>query len=111
VAPALVVHAALHGNASAHGFSPASARLASALKDHRRKTASSECTLVSMNASMSETATSGSLHGEQLPPNDSYANGRERAGVVAFIVVAIAATVAWLGLLTWLIVLLIRSVF
>lgn len=38
-------------------------------------------------------------------------NGRERAGVMAFVLVAIAATIAWLGLLGWLVVLFVRSVF
>jgi len=64
-----------------------------------------------MNPSMGETATRHPLPGDKVSGDGNYGNGRERAGVVAFVVVAIAATVAWLGLLTWLIVLLIRSVF
>ncbi|MBV9212511.1 MAG: hypothetical protein JOZ25_02580 [Actinobacteria bacterium] len=40
-----------------------------------------------------------------------YTNGRERAGVFAFVVVAVAATAAWLVLLAWLLVLLARAVF
>jgi len=62
-----------------------------------------------MNAAMPEPAPTQRLATDGHPSGDG--NGRERAGVVAFVVVAIAATVAWLGLLTWLIVLLIRSVF
>jgi hypothetical protein len=58
---------------------------------------------------MSEPATS-----PPLPPegnSSGYENGRERAGVVAFVVIAIAATAAWLVLLGWLLVLLVRSIF
>ena len=58
---------------------------------------------------MGETATSPPLPGDGV--TGEYQNGRERFGVIAFVVVAIAATTAWLALLTWLLVLLVRSIF
>jgi hypothetical protein len=63
-----------------------------------------------MNAAMPEPAPTRRLAADGHPSGDGY-NGRERAGVVAFVVVAVAATAAWLVLLGWLLVLLVRAVF
>jgi len=60
---------------------------------------------------MGETATSPPLPGDGMGGGDGYGSSRERAGVIAFVVVAIAATAAWLALLGWLVVLLVRSIF
>jgi hypothetical protein len=62
-----------------------------------------------MNAGMREPAPTQRLATDGHPSGDG--NGRERAGVVAFVVVAVAATAAWLVLLGWLLVLLVRAVF
>jgi len=62
-----------------------------------------------MNAAMPEPAPTQRLATDGHPSGDG--NGRERAGVVAFVVVAVAATAAWLVLLGWLLVLLVRAVF
>lgn len=64
-----------------------------------------------MNAGMRESATGQPLPSDGLPAERGYSNGRERAGVVAFVVIAIAATTAWLVLLGWLILQLVRGVF
>ena len=53
---------------------------------------------------MSETAASG------VPsPDGSHADARERMALVAFVLVAIIATVSWLVLLAWLVVVGLRA--
>lgn len=63
-----------------------------------------------MSAAMPDPAPSQRLAADGHPSDNPY-NGRERAGVVAFVVVAVAATAAWLVLLGWLLVLLVRAIF
>jgi hypothetical protein len=64
-----------------------------------------------MNGPMTQTAAGQPVTPEGVSGSNVYTSGRERAGVLAFVIVAFAATAAWLVLLAWLIILLVRSVF
>ena len=63
-----------------------------------------------MTGHMSETAAGPPLS-EVGPDPDGSGHGHERAGVIAFVVVAVVATAAWLVLLGWLISLAVRELF
>jgi hypothetical protein len=58
-----------------------------------------------MLPAMTETAAS-SVPSPDAPQNDEF---RERATLIAFVVVAVVATVSWLVLLAWLAVAGLRS--
>ena len=95
---------------SMHEFPPifgAGPRALSRQRDRRRSTA---VPVLPMDGQMGETATSP-LPSDGMGGGDGYGSGRERVGVIAFVVVAIAATAAWLVLLGWLVALLVRSIF